>query len=120
MSGVVEKAVLLTLSRRVLILVLALVTLVLGVIVYRRMSVELVPKGMQQPEVSVQIPVDSANPSEVQESIIRLLEYSPRATVTDRCVGFEKQGTITDATLYREIIDLLVAVAEAVVAARGR
>jgi hydrophobic/amphiphilic exporter-1 (mainly G- bacteria), HAE1 family len=63
-----------TLSRRVTVFVLAVMVLVVGVIATRRLPLELLPRGFQENDISVVIPVEAANPIEVQESIVRPTE----------------------------------------------
>ncbi len=113
MTTAVEKAVIWTLSRRVTIFVLAITTLVLGVIVYRRMSIELLPRGMTQNQISVFIPVNAANPAEVQESIIRpteeLIRTIPGVTKLNSRARPNNAGI--DVTFSKEI-DINLAAAE--------
>lgn len=73
MNGI-EAAVTWTLSRRVTVFVLAVMVIVVGVIAARRLALEFMPKGFKENDLSVVIPVDAANPVEVQESIVRPTE----------------------------------------------
>jgi HAE1 family hydrophobic/amphiphilic exporter-1 len=63
-----------TLHRRVTVFVLMAMVVVVGVIATRRLDLELLPRGFQENDVSILIPVASANPIEVQESIVRPTE----------------------------------------------
>jgi HAE1 family hydrophobic/amphiphilic exporter-1 len=69
-----DRSIGLTLHRRVAVLVLMVMVVVVGVIATRRLPLELLPRGFQDNEVSIHIPVNAANPLEVQESIIRPTE----------------------------------------------
>jgi len=56
----------------------------------------------------------------VRERILGALDYAPTVTVTDTGARFERQGNVTDAAVYRRVIDLLTAIVEAIVEARKR
>jgi hydrophobic/amphiphilic exporter-1 (mainly G- bacteria), HAE1 family len=69
-----DRAVGWTLSRRVTVFVLAVMVVVVGAIATRRLALELLPKGFQANDVSIVIPVNAANPIEVQETVVRPTE----------------------------------------------
>lgn len=56
----------------------------------------------------------------VRERILQALEYAPTVTVTDAGARFERQANVTDAAVYRRVIDLLTAIVEAIGEARKR
>ena len=69
-----DRCVRFTLTHRVTVLVLVVMVAVVGIIATRRLPVELLPRGMENNHVSVTVPVNAANPIEVQESIVRPAE----------------------------------------------
>ncbi len=67
-----------TLNRRVTVLMLASAVILVGLISYFLVPLELLPRGFEQESVSIWIPVNSSNPTEVQEQIIRPVEEQIR------------------------------------------
>ncbi len=102
-----------TLSRRVTVLVLAVLTVVVGVIAFRRLPVELIPPGMSSAQITVSIPVDAANPAEVQETVVRPTEENLR-TIPGivRLVSFAGPNSAQIRLEFSKTVDIDLAVAE--------
>jgi hydrophobic/amphiphilic exporter-1 (mainly G- bacteria), HAE1 family len=106
-------AVSFTLRRRVTILVLAMLVVGTGVMSVLRLPVELIPSGLTRARVTVSIPVPSANPSEVQETIVRPTEENLRTI--PGVASIYTQAHVNFARLSIEFskdVDLDAAVAE--------
>ncbi|HYC77772.1 MAG TPA: efflux RND transporter permease subunit [Planctomycetota bacterium] len=72
------RAVAFTLSRRVTVLTVAVLSVVVGLLSYARLPLELLPPGYVAAQLTVWIPLSAANPVEVQETVVRPTEENLR------------------------------------------
>lgn len=101
-----------TLGRRVTVLMMSFAVVLVGVISYFLVPLELAPKGFQEESVSIWVPVNSSNPAEVQEQIIRPAEELIRTI--PGITRISSRASANRASLYvrfsREVnLDLAVA-----------
>jgi HAE1 family hydrophobic/amphiphilic exporter-1 len=106
-------AVAFTLNRRVTVLVFAALTVIVGLLCLVRLPVELVPPGMTSAELTVWIPVDAANPAEVQETVVRPTEENLR-TIPGivRLASFAGPNNARIRVQFSKTVDLDLAAAE--------
>lgn len=75
---IMERLIAFTLRRRVTVLMMAASALLVGVVSYTGLPLELLPSGLQEPEVTIHIPVPSSTPMEVLEQVVRPTEEAVR------------------------------------------
>src|SRR4029079_17191197 len=79
----------------------------------RRLPLELLPRGLENNHVSVTVPVDAANPVEVQESIVRPAEELLRTIPGIKKIGAVAAPDVARINLeFSQDVDLNLATAE--------